>query len=260
MTGKVSFSNGPTSFTFLADGTGGLTLDGDLYNLELSFFDHLIGISGILVGRQDTDNILPGSVSLLSAHPLADWLSYKFEAGAQSKKFAGLFILEGLYRSDRFSANLSPQVRYYDRGYLNGTTVMRGYVDYDQKDLAATNATNILVGGDDVFVYSARLDLEYRLSDLTNLYCKNEVGRFDYRMGQTQEFYFYTLGSGLYPIKNRSDEINIYITNKYFISQATYKTDTVSYNYFLTPKGYQGTNPKMFDKYFLGAVEITVKF
>ncbi len=208
------------SVRLLGEGTGGLLLDDDLYNLEINLFEGYFAL-GVLGWKAGNQSGLPRNRDSLyylsSAHEIASsGVGYFLEAGSRNSKFAGLVGLKSENTFGRLRVKSRIQSRNYEDGFADQFvgSIEHVYVSYDQYDKRFTNAANVFVLDDEVEVHSLVLDMEYELNEKCFLQSKNETGVFDYENGPDTNFYYYRAGITFFPLANRKESFTIFSSNK----------------------------------------------
>ncbi len=207
-------------------GTGAIIHDDDTYNLEVSFFNELIGLGALHFGEKDRD----GYQFIYSSYNFSDAFSYDLEAGQRLKKWAGLVALNYTIDEGPFQINSRLEGRTYEDGFGDQLVgdIDQDYVSYDQYDKSYTNAINVLTADDNVSVYALKLDLKYKFNHTWRIHFNNEVGKFDFKIVEDDDYYFYRFGIEYVPLDSREDSLVIFVSNKVLTESYTQPPNLVS--------------------------------
>lgn len=207
------------SLRLLGEGTGGLVLDDDLSNLEFQIFSGIFG-GGLIGWSASEQSNLPANRAPLyyaiSSYEFGFGIGYFAEVGLRHSKYAGQLGLKSENEFGRLRLKSRLQGRYYDDGFGDEFVgaIQQTYVSYDQYDKRYTNASNIFVTDDNVFVTSAILDFEYEFSREWEAHVRNELGVFDYKAASDRNYYFYRIGVTYFPIPERRESLTFFASNK----------------------------------------------
>lgn len=88
------------------------------------------------------------------------------------------------------------------------------YVSYDQYDKRFTNAGNIFAYDDNVDVYSLIADIDFEFARYWTIHLRNEIGTFDFKQFEADQFYFYHAGVSYFPLPDRKESLTLFASNK----------------------------------------------
>lgn len=218
----LKWSRGDHYVKLLGEGTGGLLLGDDMANLEFQTFGGFFGGGTIWWTASEQSNLPQNRAALhylTSSHEIGNTIKYFAEVGFRDSKYAGLLGLKVENAIGQLRLKSCIQGRYYDDGFGNNFVgaIQQMYVSYDQYDKRFTNAANVFVVDDNVYVYSLVLDLDYEFNESWIAHVRNEAGHFDYRQSDEKKFYFYRAGISYLPIRGREESLTVFASNKVLI-------------------------------------------
>lgn len=88
------------------------------------------------------------------------------------------------------------------------------YVSYDQYDKRFTNAGNIFAYDDNVDVYSLIADIDFEFARYWTIHLRNEIGTFDFKQFEADQFFFYHAGVSYFPLPDRKESLTLFASNK----------------------------------------------
>lgn len=244
---------GEHAFYVVGDSTGALVSDDDMINPGFTLFNGLVE-GGALIWTAshlgpNSRNRVPNYY--ISSAASGDNFGYLASAGERNKKYAGLLALETNVTASGFAMQSRVEGRYYQDGFGDDFVgrIEHEYISYDQYDKAFTNAKNIFVYDDDVAVYALHLNLSYRFNRFLRTYWQSEIGRFDYNMVIEKDYHFYRAGVMAFPLVNRNDDIEFFVSNK-----------IINESYVRPPSETSAANLPLFKKFPYLGVEAHFRF
>lgn len=217
--GLLRWQNEKHGVQFRIDGTGMLRKTDDTIAGELWLFNSAIGAGSVHWLQGVAEDLLPQPRDpywYIFSRAKFDWFSYGAEYGARAGASAALIALKADREFDSFSASLKLEGRRYEKDFAKDFAgkIQQQYISYDQYDKDYTDTMNIFVIGDDVNVAAVHLHLKWRVSDVWRLHSLNEAGQFNFNNSNKIEYYYFRQGVEYCPIAERSDCLNIFVSNK----------------------------------------------
>jgi hypothetical protein len=216
----LKWSRDGHSIRLLGEGTGGLLLGDDLANLEIQLFDGYVG-GGVLAWTASeqsglTINRAPLYYLTSSQTFSSSGFGYYAEIGSRHSKYAGLLGVQHEATSTRWKMRSRLQARHYADGFGDEFVgaIQQIYVSYDQYDKRFTNAANIFSYDDNVGVYSLIVDFDFEIDQYWSTHVRNEIGTFDFKQLDDDQFYFYRAGVSYFPLPNRKESLTLFASNK----------------------------------------------
>lgn len=235
----IKWSRDGHSIRLYNDGTGGLLIGDDLYNVEARLFDGYIGFGALVWTASDQSNLKENREALyylFSEHQIVGSnFGYFAEAARRGTAWAGMVGFRGHVEYGRLNLNGGLQGRSYANRFAENFAggIEHLYVSYDQYDKRFTNAINIFAADDNVMAYSAQIDADLRISDRWSGEIRSEAGRFDYAEREDLPFIFYRAGLTCFPVADRQDGITFFVSNK--VLTDSYAVPPYVYSYTSRP-------------------------
>ena len=154
---------------------------------------------------------------ILSTHSLlSENFRYAIELAQRQNVESGLFNLSFQEKSDALIFKAKIEYRSYQSGFGKDFVgrVENQYVSYDQLNKTFTNPMSIFSQSDDGRIYALHLNIDYKLNHHWRIETLNEVGKFDFKNIEDDDYYFYRAGITHCPLENRDDCVTVFVSNK----------------------------------------------